>query len=88
VGIAVAVSRMFDLIFLLLFITILLSWFPNIKWYNEPFKTLKNFSEIFLGPFRRLIPPIGMIDISPIIAFVCLGILRNIVVNLLITMGL
>lgn len=87
-GISVAVAKIFELIILVLFITILLSWFPNIKWCNEPFKSLKAFSEIFLGPFRKLIPPIGMIDISPIIAFICLSILRNIIVGFLYNLGL
>lgn len=87
-GLAVAVARIFDLIFLLLFITILLSWFPRINWYNEPFKTLRSFSEIFLVPFRRLIPPIGMIDISPIVAFFCLSLVRRILVSLFLTLGL
>ncbi len=87
-GISVAVAKIFELIILVLFITILLSWFPNIKWYNEPFKSLKAFSEIFLAPFRKIIPPIGMIDISPIIAFICLSILRNIIVGFLYSLGL
>ena len=87
-GLAVAVSKIFDLIFLILVITILLSWFPRINWYNEPFKSMRAFSEIFLGPFRRLIPPIGMVDISPIIAFFALEILRRILVGLLISLGL
>ncbi len=86
-GLAIAVARIFDLIFLILFITILLSWFPKINWYNEPFRSLRAFSEIFLGPFRKLIPPIGMIDISPIVAFFCLSILRNILVGLLVKLG-
>jgi YggT family protein len=30
-----------------------------------------------LGPFRRIIPPVGMIDISPIVVFFALGILRQ-----------
>ncbi len=87
-GLTVAVARIFDLIFLILFITILLTWFPKINWYNEPFRSMKAFSEIFLAPFRKLIPPIGMIDISPIVAFFCLGLLRNILVGLFASMGL
>ena len=86
-GLAIAVARIFDLIFLILFITILLSWLPKINWYNEPFRSLRAFSDIFLGPFRKLIPPIGMIDISPIVAFFCLSILRNILVGLLVKLG-
>ncbi len=87
-GISVAVAQLFNLIFLLLFLTILLSWFPNINWYKEPFKTLKAFSEIFLAPFRKIIPPIGMIDISPIVAFFCLSVIRNIIIRCLLMMGL
>ena len=87
-GLTVAVARIFDLIFLILFITILLTWFPKINWYNEPFRSMKAFSEIFLAPFRKLIPPIGMIDISPIVAFFCLVLLRNILVGLFASMGL
>lgn len=87
-GLTIAVARIFDLIFLILFITILLTWFPKINWYNEPFRSMKAFSEIFLAPFRKLIPPIGMIDISPIVAFFCLGLLRNILVGLFASMGL
>lgn len=87
-GLTIAVARIFDLIFLILFITILLTWFPKINWYNEPFRSMRAFSEIFLAPFRKLIPPIGMIDISPIVAFFCLGLLRNILVGLFASMGL
>ena len=87
-GIALIVSKVFDLIFLLLFITILLSWFPNIKWHNQPFCALKDFSEIFLGPFRKLIPPIGMIDFSPIVAFICWSFFANLIVRLLTTFNL
>ena len=87
-GLAVAAARIFDLIFLVLFITILFTWIPNINWYNEPFKSMRAFSEIFFAPFRKVIPPIGMIDISPIVAFFALSILRNILVNLLASLGL
>ncbi len=87
-GLSIAVARIFDLIFLILFITILLTWIPNINWYNEPFKGMKIFSEFFFAPFRKFIPPIGMIDISPIVAFFVLSIIRNILITLLRSIGL
>jgi YggT family protein len=52
---------------------ILLSWVPNIR---ESFigQLLGKIVEPYLTPFRKLIPPIGgMLDISPIIAFIALG---------------
>ncbi len=87
-GLTIAVARIFDLIFLVLFVTILLSWFPKINWYNEPFRSMRAFSEIFLAPFRKLIPPIGMIDISPIVAFFCLSLLRSVILGMLSGLGL
>ncbi|MBR2068223.1 MAG: YggT family protein [Candidatus Gastranaerophilales bacterium] len=86
-GIAVATARLFDLIFILLFVSVLLTWFPNINWNNEPFRSLRAFSEIFFAPFRKLIPPIGMIDISPIVAFFVLSLIRNILIRLLVSLG-
>ena len=87
-SLAVAAARTFDLVFMVLFISVLLTWVPNINRYNEPFKSIFRFSEIFFGPFRKIIPPIGMIDISPIIAFFALSILRGVVVGLLTSLGL
>ena len=87
-GLAIAVARIFDLIFLILLITILFSWIPNINWYNEPFKSMRSFSEIFFGPFRKYIPPIGMVDISPIVAFFVLSIIKQFLVSFLSKLGL
>lgn len=87
-SIALGVARVFDLINLLLIASILLTWFPNIRWHNEPFRSLRIFSEFFLAPFRKIIPPIGMIDISPIAALFCLVLLRHVIVYLLLLLGL
>ncbi|HNB24828.1 MAG TPA: YggT family protein [Candidatus Melainabacteria bacterium] len=50
----------------------LLSWFPNIRWYDQPFKTLNMLVDPVLSPFRKLIPPLGGIDISPMVAILIL----------------
>ncbi len=65
-----------NLLQLILILRILLSWFPNINWYNQPFKLLDDITEPVLTPFRRIIPPIaGMIDISPIVPIFLINIL-------------
>ena len=87
-GIAQAVARIFDLIFLILIITCLLTWFPQVRWEREPFRSMRYFSEIFFSPFRKIIPPIGMLDISPIVAFIVLSFLRNVIVGSLVNIGL
>lgn len=50
---------------------ILLSWFPNAR-ESSIGQFLGSLVEPFLSPFRRIIPPIGMIDISPIVAILAL----------------
>lgn len=51
-----------------LIIYILMSWFPNSRETGIG-QFLARISEPYLEPFRRFVPPLGMIDISPIVAF-------------------
>ncbi|TFE03564.1 YggT family protein [Jeotgalibacillus sp. R-1-5s-1] len=55
-----------------LIIYILLSWFPNAR--ESSFgQILGRICEPYLEPFRKIIPPLGMIDISPIVAIIALN---------------
>lgn len=76
-----AVGNLFDLIWLILVLRILLTWFPNIDWWKQPFKFLHDVSEPIFEPFRRLIPPMGGFDLSPIFAFIALQILQTVVLQ-------
>lgn len=67
---------------LLLFIRVLLSWFPNIDWYNQPFTTLSQLTDPYLNLFRSIIPPLGGIDISPILAFLLLQLAASLISGL------
>lgn len=53
----------------LMIIRVLLSWFPNINWYDPPFSILSQLTDPYLNLFRSIIPPLGGIDFSPLIAF-------------------
>jgi YggT family protein len=55
-----------------LIIFILMSWFPNAR-DTVIGRFLARICEPYLEPFRRIIPPFGMIDISPIVAFLVLN---------------
>ncbi|RSL31358.1 YggT family protein [Salibacterium salarium] len=55
----------------LIIIYILMSWFPNAR--ESSFgQMIGSVVEPYLEPFRRMVPSLGMIDISPIIAIVAL----------------
>ncbi|MFH0703138.1 MAG: YggT family protein [bacterium] len=77
-----AISQLFQLMQLILIVRILLSWFPNIDWWKQPFKFLHAISEPILAPFRRMVPSLGGLDISPIFAFIFLEILQSVVLNI------
>jgi YggT family protein len=57
---------------------LLLSWVPSVDWHKTPWSFLYAATEPVLAPFRKLIPPIAGLDISPIVVFFLLGLLRNI----------
>lgn len=61
----------------LIFIRILLSWFPNIDWMSQPFATLSQLTDPYLNIFRSVIPPLGGIDFSPILAILLLQVVQS-----------
>lgn len=63
----------------LIIIRILLTWFPSIDWYNQPFAALSQITDPYLNLFRSIIPPLGGIDISPILAILLLNLAGSLV---------
>ena len=59
-----------------LIIYILMSWFPNAR-ETSIGQILARICEPYLEQFRKFIPPLGMIDISPIVAFIVLRLAGN-----------
>ncbi len=68
---------------MLIIVWCLLSWFPNIRWYDQPWKTLDKVVQPVIGPFRQIIPPISGIDLSPMIAIMLLQALGSALRNFL-----
>jgi YggT family protein len=54
---------------------------PYNRWTNAILSFLRDVSEPYLRIFRRFIPPIGPLDISPIVAILVLQLVGRIVVN-------
>lgn len=59
-----------------LIIYIFMSWFPGSR-DTAIGQFLTKICEPFLEPFRRIIPPIGMLDISPIVAILALNLAQS-----------
>ena len=60
----------------LMFVWVLLSWLPDMQ-RTRFYRFLEKLFVPFLEPFRRIIPPINGIDISPLIGFFILHMLTS-----------
>ena len=75
-------ARVLQIYTFILLIRILITWIPNLDPYHPIVQLLFQVTEPVLEPARKLIPPIGMIDISPIVVFIVLGILQDLLMQL------
>ena len=81
------INSIFSLLYIIIFIRCFLSFIPNIDWNKQPYFTIRQITDAYLNIFRRIIPPIGMLDISPVIAIIALGVIQNIIISLLVMIG-
>ncbi len=56
-----------NIYFYLIIASVLMSWIPSIK-ESRVGQFITSLTDPYLDIFRKFIPPLGMIDISPIIA--------------------
>lgn len=66
----------------LLFIRILLTWFPNVNWFDPPFSILAQLTDPYLNIFRSFIPPVGGMDFSPMLAIILLQVVSSLLTSL------
>ncbi len=79
---ALLFSMVFKLLYFLIAIRVLLSWFP-VDPFNDVIRTLHAITDPILEPLRRLPLNVGTIDFSPIVAFILLTFLDSFVVGIL-----
>jgi YggT family protein len=71
---------------LIVLVRILLSWLPMAPvrpFWRAVVQFFHDSTDWYLRFFRRIIPPVGPLDLSPIVALIVLYIARILVVNLL-----
>ena len=66
----------------LIFVYVIMSWFPMRGALYDIYRVLGSIVEPYLKLFRNLIPPIGAFDFSPLVAYFVLQILLGVIVNL------
>ena len=79
-GIAGVLNAILKIYFFALIIMIILSWVAPRA--NHPGALLvMQIVEPIMAPVRRVIPPLGMIDLSPIVVFIAINLLDSVVVG-------
>ena len=68
------------MIFLFIF-RIILTWYPQLDLNRFPFNLVAWPTEPFLVPMRKMVPPIGGVDITPIIWVGIFSLLREILLG-------
>lgn len=81
------VSTLIDYYQLLIIAYVLMSWFRPSGVFYDIYRILGSICEPWLAIFRRIVPPLGMMDISPIVAILALRLLGNGLVTLLARLG-
>jgi YggT family protein len=56
---------------------------PFARWSDAAFKFLRDVSEPYLRVFRRIMPPFGAVDLSPMLGIIVLFVLEAIIVRLI-----
>jgi YggT family protein len=74
-------SPALGLMILLFIFRIILTWYPLVNLSRLPYSIVAWPTEPFLLPLRKLVPPIGGVDITPIIWVGLLSLIREILLG-------
>ena len=76
------VSGLFTLIMVALLIRVISSWF-GISPYRPWMRPVMLLTDWIIEPIRRILPPFGMIDFSPLVAWLLLSVVRGFVLSMI-----
>lgn len=82
VWLAVGVQWAFGLVMVALVVRVVTSWF-GVGRYSRPMRVVYGATDWIVQPIQRRLPPLGMIDLSPLLAYLALALLRALVLGLL-----
>jgi YggT family protein len=77
-----SLANFLNIYLLLIFVRILLTWFPTVNWMNQVASFLSPITDPYLNIFRSFIPPLGGLDISPILAIIVLQVVAQLFVSI------
>jgi len=84
VGLIGLVNLLFQVLYILLILHVILSWVPGIDPHHPAVQFVHRVTAPILVPIRRVLPPAGGFDLSPMVAILLLVVAQRLVVNLLV----
>ncbi len=78
----VLVAGVFGLLMVALFVRVISSWI-GLSLYSRVLRPVVLLTEWLLEPIRRRLPPFGMFDLSPMVAYLLLWIVRGVMLGAL-----
>ncbi len=78
------VSDVIQLLTLLIVVRALLTWIPSVDYGHPLIRLIIRVTDPILEPVRRVLPPLGGFDLSPIVAIVLLQLVGELLVRLLL----
>jgi YggT family protein len=79
---AMVVSAVFTVLMTAILIRVIASWF-GIGEYRRWMRPIYGLTSWLIDPIRRILPPFGMFDFSPMVAWLVLYVLRGLVLGML-----
>jgi YggT family protein len=70
-----------DLLTIAIVLRAILSWFA-VKPWSSPMMVLQRITDPILEPIRRILPRMGMLDFSPLVAIIILQLLSRFLLSL------
>lgn len=77
-----AVQGLFQVLYVLLLIRVVLSWVPGAHYDHPAVRFVYRVTSPMLDPIRRVLPPIAGLDLSPMIAIMVLSVLQRAITDL------
>jgi YggT family protein len=81
---ALFIRSISQLLVLLVVVSVILSYFMDP--YHPIRRSIDSVVEPMLAPIRRVVPLIGMLDLSPLILIILLQVVSNLIIRFLLTL--
>jgi YggT family protein len=78
------ISDVAQLLALLVIVRALLTWVPSVDYGHPVIGAIVRVTDPVLQPIRRLVPPLGGIDVTPIAALLLIQVARYLLINIVV----